>query len=97
MRGLAISNYEDKIVQLAMKKIIEAIFETKLSKCMYGFRPNKGCHSALKSLNKIIENRKVSYVVDDDIKGYFDHIDNKWLRLPHLNFFCFDFFVQEIG
>ena len=46
---------------------------------MYGFRPNKGCHSALKSLNKIIENGKVSYVVDADIKGYFDHIDNKWL------------------
>lgn len=79
MRGLAISNYEDKIVQLAMKKIIEAIFEPKLSKCMYGFRPNKGCHSTLKSLNKIIENGKVSYVVDADIKGYFDHIDNKWL------------------
>ena len=95
MRGLAISNYEDKIVQLAMKKIIEAIFEPKLSKCMYGFRPNKGCHSALKSLNKIIENRKVSYVVDDDIKGYFDHIDNKWLRLPHLNFFCFDFLYKK--
>ena len=51
-RGLAIANYEDKIVQLAMKKIIEAIFEPKLSESMYGFRPNKSCHDALKALNK---------------------------------------------
>lgn len=78
MRGLAIANYEDKIVQLGMKKIIEAIFETKLSSNMYGFRPNKNCHEALKALNKNLYG-KVRYVVDADIKGFFDHVDHKWL------------------
>lgn len=79
MRGLAIANYEDKIVQLGMKKIIEAIFEPKFPNCMYGFRPNKSCHDALKALNRNIENGKVSYIVDADIKGYFDHVDHEWL------------------
>lgn len=46
---------------------------------MFGFRPNRGCHDALKSLNRNIENGKVNYVVDADIKGYFDHINHEWL------------------
>lgn len=79
MRGLAIAIYEDKIVQLALKKLIEAIFEPKFMECMYGFRPNKSCHQALKQLNYTIQCKKVSYVVDADIKGYFDHVDHKWL------------------
>ena len=79
MRGLAIAIYEDKIVQMALKKIIEAIYEPKLSNSMYGFRQNRSCHDALKQLNRIIENNKISYVVDADIKGFFDHVDWKWL------------------
>ena len=79
MRGLAIANYEDKIVQLGMKKIIEAIYEPKFLECMYGFRPKRGCHDALKAINRNIENGKVSYVIDADIKGFFDHVDHKWL------------------
>ena len=78
-RGLAIATYEDKIVQLALKKIIEAIYEPKLSNTMYGFRPNRGCHEALRKLNRNIERGKVSYVVEADIKGYFDHIDHEWM------------------
>ena len=70
MRGLAIANYEDKIVQLALKKIIEPIYEPKFTSDMFGFRSNRGCHDALKSLNRNIENGKVSYVVDADIKAY---------------------------
>ena len=74
-RGLAIANYEDKIVQLGMKKIIEAIHEPKFLECMYGFRPKRGCHDALKTINRNIENGKVSYVLDADIKGFFDHVE----------------------
>ena len=44
LRGLAIANFEDKIVQLALKKILEAIYEPKFTNNMFGFRPNKGCH-----------------------------------------------------
>lgn len=79
MRGLAIAIYEDKIVQMALKKIIEAIYEPKLSNCMYGFRPNRSCHDALKALSLTIEKKKVSYVVDADISGFFDHVDWNWL------------------
>ena len=71
MRGLAIATYEDKIVQLALKKIVEAIYEPKFLDCMYGFRPNKSCHNAIKALNHNIEKGKVSYVIDADIKGFF--------------------------
>jgi len=79
MRGLAIAIYEDKIVQLALKKVIEAIYEPKFLNCMYGFRPNKSCHDALKDLNWNIEKRKVSYIIDADIKGFFDNVDHEWL------------------
>ena len=62
-----------------MKKIIEAIYEPKFPNCMFGFRPHKSCHDALKALNRNIENEKVNYIVDADIKGDFDHIDHDWL------------------
>ena len=44
LRPLGIVSYEDKIVQLAVKKILEAIYEPKFLNCMYGFRPKRGCH-----------------------------------------------------
>lgn len=78
-RGLAIAAYEDKIVQLALKKIIEAIFEPKLSDDMYGFRPDRSCHKAVKKLVKTLERRKINYVVDADIKGFFDNVNHEWL------------------
>lgn len=79
MRGLAIAIYEDKIVQLALKKLIEAIYEPKFLDCMHGFRHGRGCHSAIKALNEIIMSHKVSYIIDADIKGFFDNVDHNWL------------------
>lgn len=64
---------------MGIKKIIEAIYEPKFLEYMYGFRTNRGCHDALKAISRNIENGKVSYVVDADIKGFFDHVDHKWL------------------
>lgn len=78
-RPLGIASYEDKIVQKALKKLIEAIYEPRFLDCMYGFRPNRGCHDALKSLNWIIESKKINYVLDADIKGFFENIDHEWL------------------
>lgn len=77
VRGLAISNFEDKIVQLAVKKIVEAIFEPKFTNNMFGFRPNKSCHDCLKYLNYCIERKYTSYILDADIKGYFDNINHE--------------------
>ena len=72
-RPLGIAAYEDKIVQLALKRIVEAVFEPKFPDCMYGFRPKRGCHDALKALNRNIEKGKVNYVLDADIKGFFNN------------------------
>ena len=77
VRGLAIANFEDKIVQLAVKKIVEAIFEPRFPNNMFGFRPNKSCHDCLKYLNFCIERRYTSYILDADIKGYFDNINHE--------------------
>lgn len=76
VRGLAIAIFEDKIVQLAVKKLIEAIWEPKFTNNMFGFRPNRGCHDALKYLNYCIEKEYTNYILDADIKGYFDNIDH---------------------
>lgn len=78
-RSLGIATHEDKIVQLALKKIVEAIYEPKFLDCMYGFRPQRGCHDALKRVNRNIERGRVSYVVDADIKGFFDNISHEWM------------------
>ena len=75
-RGLAIANFEDKIVQLAVKKLIEAIYEPKFTNNMFGFRPNRGCHDALKYLNYCIESKYTNYILDADIRGYFDNINH---------------------
>lgn len=79
LRSLAIANFEDKIVQLAVKKIVEAIFEPKFTNNMFGFRPNKSCHDALKYLNYCIESKYTNYILDADIKGYFDNINHDML------------------
>ena len=47
--------------------------------CSYGFRPKLGCHDALKKLNNLIEKNKISYVVDADIKGFFNNVSHEWL------------------
>ena len=77
LRGIAIANFEDKIVQMAIKKLVEAIFEPKFTNNMFGFRPNKSCHDCLKYLNYCIEKKYTNYILDADIRGYFDNIDHE--------------------
>lgn len=76
VRSLAIANFEDKIVQLAVKKLVEAIYEPKFTNNMFGFRPNKSCHDCLKYLTYCIEKKYTNYILDADIKGYFDNINH---------------------
>lgn len=78
-RPLGIASYEDKIVQLAVKKILEAIYEPRFLNCMYGFRPNRGCHDAIKEIHRQISNEHINHVVDADIKGFFDHLSHEWM------------------
>ena len=79
MRPLAIACYEDKIVQLALKKILEAIYEPRFLDNMYGFRPGRGCHDAIKVVYRKLNNDRICYVVDADIKGFFDHMNHEWM------------------
>ena len=77
-RPLSIYCYEDKLVQEALRRVLEAVFEPHFYDEMWGFRPNRGCHKAIQSLNVMLEKRPTSYVLDADIKGFFDHINHDW-------------------
>lgn len=79
MRPLGIPEHEDKIVQRALGKILNAIYESDFLDNSFGFRPNRNCHDALKILNVYIEKRPTNYVVDADIKGFFDNVDHDWM------------------
>lgn len=79
MRGLGIPSFEDKMVQGVFKEILEAIYEPKFKEFSFGFRPGKNCHDAIQRINKHIMADKINYVVDADIKGFFDNIDHEWM------------------
>ncbi|MFH1258284.1 MAG: group II intron reverse transcriptase/maturase [Elusimicrobiota bacterium] len=78
-RGLGIPAVEDKIVQVWAKKILEAIYEVDFCDVSYGFRPKRGCREALKALDKALMTKPVNYVVDMDIRKFFDSIDHEWM------------------
>ena len=78
-RPLSIYCYEDKLVQEALKRILEAVFEPMFYDEMMGFRPNRNCHMALRKLNQMLEREYTNYVLDADIKGFFDHLDHEWI------------------
>ena len=79
LRPLGIPAYEDKLVQGVMANILNEIYECKFLDCSYGFRPNRNCHQAIREINQKIMINKVNYILDCDIKGFFDNVDHKWL------------------
>ena len=79
LRPLGIPAVEDKVVQMGIGKILEAIFENDFLDVSYGFRPGRSCHDALKAFDRAVMRKPISYVIEVDIKGYYDHIDHKWL------------------
>jgi RNA-directed DNA polymerase len=78
-RPLGIAALEDKIVQQAVKTVLEQIYEEDFLGFSYGFRPGRSCHNALDALWVGIAHRKVNWVLDADIRGFFDNIDHEWL------------------
>jgi len=77
MRPLGMAAYEDKLVQSALGRVLMAVYEPKFQNSMHGFRPNRGCHGALKELARLIEKGKTNYVVDADIKGFFNNVNHE--------------------
>jgi group II intron reverse transcriptase/maturase len=78
-RPIGIAALEDKIVQKALVLILEQVYEQDFLGFSYGFRPGKSQHHALDALYVAITQRKISWVLDADIRGFFDTLDHKWL------------------
>lgn len=78
-RPLGIPGYEDKLVQGVMAHILNEVYEPRFLDCSYGFRPNRSAHDAIKKVNDLIMFKKVNYILDCDIKGFFDNVDHGWL------------------
>ena len=76
LRGLGIPCYEDKLVQGAMADVLNEIYENVFFDFSYGFRPKKNCHQAISQINWLLMTKKVNYILDADIKGFFDNIDH---------------------
>jgi group II intron reverse transcriptase/maturase len=78
-RPLGIACVEDKLVQRALVMILERIYEEDFLPISFGFRPKKSCHDALSVLGQDISTRKVNWVSDADIKGFFNNVDHQHL------------------
>jgi len=78
-RPLGIPTVRDKIIQLACTRILECIFEPTLLPISYGYRPNKDAHGCLKEINHMIMQKKVNWIIDADIKEFFDHVSHDWM------------------
>ena len=79
LRPLGIAALEDKIVQQAARTVLECIYEQDFLGFSYGFRPGRSQHRALDALYVGITKRKVNWIIDADIRGFFDNISHEWL------------------
>ena len=78
-RPLGLPSYEDKLVQGVMADILNDVYEPRFLDCSYGFRENRNAHQVVRYINQTIMCRKVNYVLEADIKGFFDNVDHDWL------------------
>lgn len=80
MRPLGIPAMEDKLVQYAVAQILQTIYEADFLPCSYGYRPNRGAKEAVYDLqHKLFKGSRYHYVVEADIKGFFDNMDHEWI------------------
>lgn len=79
LRPLGIPAYEDKLVQGVMAGLLSDIYEERFLDYSYGFRPERSAHDVVRHINHIIMTRRVNYVLEADIKGFFDNVDHNWL------------------
>ncbi len=78
-RPLGIAALEDKIVQQAVVTVLNEIYETDFRGFSYGFRPGRNPHQALDALNAGLQKKRVNWILDADIKGFFDHVSHEWM------------------
>jgi group II intron reverse transcriptase/maturase len=78
-RPLGISSFEDKIVELATKRVLEPLFEPLFEECSYGYRPQRSPHQCLDALGRTLQQKRVNILVEADIRGFFDAVHHEWL------------------
>ncbi len=78
-RPLGIACFEDRLVQDRLSMVLQAIWEPEFRDCSYGFRPGRSAHDALRRVVEIITNEQTQWVVEADIKGFFDHMSHSHL------------------
>ncbi len=74
-RPIGISALEDKIVQGAVRDVLEAVYEQDFLDCSYGFRPKRSAHDAVRALDRVVHQGKVSWILEADIVSFFDSLD----------------------
>ena len=79
-RPIGIPTFEDKVLQRAVTMVLEAVYEQDFLDCSYGFRPGRSAHQALESLDRGLREMGGGWVLEVDVKGYFDTIDHARLR-----------------
>jgi group II intron reverse transcriptase/maturase len=79
MRPLGIPAYEDRLVQSVMAGVLNDVYEERFLGCSYGFRPGRSAHMVVREINRIIMNHKVNFILEADIKGFFDNVNHDWL------------------
>jgi len=78
-RPLGIPSFEDRLVQDRLSGILQAIWEPEFCDCSFGFRPGRSAHDALRRVAEVITNEGTQWVVEADIKGFFDYVSHSHL------------------
>jgi RNA-directed DNA polymerase len=76
-RPIGISAFEDKLVQDAVREVLEAIYEQDFLPCSYGFRPGRSAHDAVRALDTAVHQGRVNWILEADIVSFFDNVDRK--------------------
>jgi RNA-directed DNA polymerase len=80
IRPIGISAFEDKLVQDAVREVLEAVYEQDFLACSYGFRPGRSAHDAIRTLDRIVHQGKVQWIFEADIVSFFDSLDRTELE-----------------
>jgi group II intron reverse transcriptase/maturase len=78
-RPIGVSSVEDKIVQGALREVLEAVYEQGFLECSYGFRPDRSAHDALRAMHQMAYRERITVVLEADIQAFFDSIDREKL------------------
>jgi len=79
-RPLGISAFEDKIVQDALREVLQAVYEQDFLDCSYGFRPGRSAHDAVRALHRVADRGVMNWILEADIVSFFDSVDRTALR-----------------